>query len=80
MDKEIPLEPYCGLYSIDVENFISQNHIFMLIPRSQFFNEQLPLCLVWPQKMFQFLIAVPEKEKYFPPLDIFIDDDKTELC
>ena len=62
-------EPFYGLYSIDVENFISQNHTFLLkIPSSQFFNDQLPLFLVWLQKIFQFLIVVPEREKYFPHL------------
>ena len=69
MDKVIPPEPFYGFYSIDVENFISQNHTFLLkIPSSKFFNEQLPIFLVWLQKVFQFLIAVPEREKYFPPL------------
>ena len=69
MDEVIPPEQFYGFYSIDVENFISQNHTFLLkIPSSQFFNEQLPIFLVWLQKIFQFLIAVPEREKYFPPL------------
>ena len=69
MDEVIPPEPFYGFYSIDVENFISQSHTFLLkIPSSQFLNEQLPIFLVWLQKIFQFLTAVPEREKYFPPL------------
>ena len=37
--KLIPHEPYYGLYSIDVENFIAQNRTFLLIiPNGQFFN------------------------------------------
>ena len=72
MDKQIPPEPFYGFYSIDVENFTSQNHTFLLkIPSSQCFNDQLPLFLVWLQRIFQFLIVVPEREKYFPPLMSF---------
>ena len=65
MNKLIPLEPYCGLYSIDVENFISQNHISMLkIPRSQFFNEQLPLSCMATENV-SISDCGPRKRKIF---------------
>ena len=61
--KLIPLEPYYGLQSIDVENFISPDHT-VTAENSEWpvFNYQLPLFLVWCAERLSYSNCGPQKK------------------